>query len=269
MKTFAIALTCALAVPGCSRDDSAVSEKLDRIATRLDSIEKNLAAAPARGAQNAAAGGQRAQRPRPRPELTYSVPVDDSPIRGRKDALVTIVEAFEFACPYCEQSRGLVDQVLEKYPNDVRVAYKHYLIHPNVATTPALAACAADEQGKYEVMEPLIWDKGYKANRNLGADNMLALAKEAGLDLARFKADMEGKACAEKVRRDQSELSQIGVGSTPSFFVNGRHVAKRSPEALQALIDEELKKARERVAKGTRQADYYKEWVVAKGEKKL
>ena len=267
MKILALAIPLALAT-GCQRDDSAVAEKLDRIATRLESIEKNLAAAP-RGAQPGAAGGQHAPRPRPKPELTYSVPVDGSPIRGREAALVTIVEAFEFACPYCEQSRGLVDQVLEQYPKDVRVAYKHYIVHPNTATTPALAACAAHAQGKYDVMEPLIWDKGYKANRNLGADNMLALAKEAGLDVARFKADMEGKACAEKVRRDQTELAQIGVSSTPNFFVNGRHVARRSPEAFQALIDEELRKARERVAKGTRPADYYEEWVVAKGEKKL
>lgn len=269
MKIVAIPLALALAVPGCKRDDTAVAEKLDSIAARLDSIEKNLAAAP-RGAAGAnAAAGQRAQRPRPKPELTYSVPIDGAPIRGDKEALVTIVEAFEFACPYCEQSRGLMDQVLEKYPNDVRVAYKHYIIHPNVATTPALAACAATAQGKYSAIEPLIWDKGYKANRNLGADNMLALAKEAGLDVARFKADMEGKACADKVKRDQAELAQVGVGSTPNFFVNGRHVPKRSPEAFQALIDEELKKAKERVSQGTKPADYYKEWVVAKGEKKL
>ena len=269
MKILAFPIALVLLAPGCKRDDAAVAEKLDRIAARLDTIEKNLAAAPRGGAAGAQAAGQRAQRPRPKPELTYSVPIDGAPIRGDKDALVTIVEAFEFACPYCEQSRGLVDQVLEKYPNDVRVAYKQYIIHPNVATTPALAACAAQKQGKFLALEPLIWEKGYKANRNLGAENMVALAKEVGLDVARFKADMEGAACADKVRRDQSELSQIGVGSTPNFFVNGRHVSKRSPEALQALIDEELKKARERVAKGTRPDGYYEEWVVAKGEKKL
>jgi protein-disulfide isomerase len=269
MKHIALALA-VLSLAGCQRDDAAVSEKLDRIATRLDEVQKTLAAQPRGGAAAGAAAAQpRAQRPRPKPELTYSVPIQESPIRGQKDALVTIVEAFEFACPYCEQSRAMVDQVLASYPKDVRVAYKHYIIHPNVATTPALAACAAHAQGKYQAIEPLIWEKGYKANRNLGADNMLALAKEAGLDGARFKADMEGKACADKVRRDQMELSQVGIGSTPNFFVNGRWVPKRSPEAFKALIDEELAKAKDRVSKGTKPAAYYDEWVVAKGEKKL
>ena len=142
------------------------------------------------------------------------------------------------------------------------------MVHPQHATIPALSACAADKQGKFHEMMKLIWEKGFKAGRNLSQENMDKLAGEVGLDMKKFKADSDGS-CKDKVRQDQSELAQVGIGSTPNFFVNGRWVPKRSPEAFQALIDEELKKAKERVAKGTNPADYYKEWVVAKGEKKL
>ena len=73
LRILPVALFLALcALPACHRDDSAVAEKLDRIAARLDSMEKTIAGQP-RGAAGAA--GQRAPRPKPKPELTYSVPV--------------------------------------------------------------------------------------------------------------------------------------------------------------------------------------------------
>jgi hypothetical protein len=87
-----------LAAFGCTRDDSKVGEKLDQIAQRLDSIEKQLAAGGgARGAAGAA--GQRgagAERKRPDPSKVYAVPAT-GPAIGPKEAKVTIVEAFEFA----------------------------------------------------------------------------------------------------------------------------------------------------------------------------
>ena len=87
-----------LAAFGCQRDDSKVSEKLDQIASRLDSIEKQLASgAGARGAAGAA--GQRGaggERKRPDPSKVYAVPATGAS-HGPKNAKVTIVEAFEFA----------------------------------------------------------------------------------------------------------------------------------------------------------------------------
>lgn len=87
-----------LAAFGCQRDDSKMGEKLDQIAQKLDSIEKQLASGGgARGA--AGAPGQRQpgqERKRPDPSKTYAVPVN-GPAVGPKDAKVTIVEAFEFA----------------------------------------------------------------------------------------------------------------------------------------------------------------------------
>jgi predicted DsbA family dithiol-disulfide isomerase len=152
----------------------------------------------------------------------------------------------------------------------VKIVYKHYVVHPQVATTPALAACAAHKQGKFAPMEKLIWDKGYSANRNLGEDNMLALAKEAGLNVDKFKADMNGEECKQLIQTDQAQLAKVGVRGTPAFFINGRHLSGAQPfEQFKALIDEELKKADERIKAGTKVADYYKTWVLEKGQASL
>jgi predicted DsbA family dithiol-disulfide isomerase len=75
---------------------------------------------------------------------------------------------------------------MKDYGNDVKVVYKHFVVHPQVATDPALAACAAHLQGKFSAMEHLLWEKAYKANRNFSRDNLEALAKEAGLDVAKY-----------------------------------------------------------------------------------
>ena len=256
----------AIAVAACQRDHGSLEEHMNQ---RFDRLEKQIAELKASGGAKGAAGQQRPQRPRPKPEVTYSIPVDKAPTLGPKNALVTIVWGSEFACPYCEQMRPVVDQLLEEYPKDIRFAYKNYVVHPNAATIPALAGCAATKQGKFAAIEPLIWDKGFKAGRDLSAENMEKLAGEAGLDTKKFVADMNGEECKKLVREDQMQMAAVGVGGTPTFYVNGRHVAQRSMEGFKQLIDEELKKAKERVAQGTKPERYYEEWVVAKGEKKL
>jgi hypothetical protein len=87
------------------------------------------------------------------------------------------------------------------------------------------------------------------------------------LDLNKFKADMRGS-CMEQIQKEQKEMQVVGVGATPGFFINGRFLSGAQPiESFQTLIDEELKKAKERIASGTPQAAYYKTWIVDKGEK--
>ena len=159
---------------------------------------------------------------------------------------------------------------MKDYPKDLKVVYKHFVVHPQLATIPALAACAADKQGKFMQMKELIFEKGFNAGRNLSQENMEKLAGEAGLNMQKFKADMEGD-CKKVIREDQQQMAQVGVGGTPAFFINGRFLSGARPiEQFKALIDEELKKANERIGKeGTTAANYYQKWVLEKGKKSL
>jgi predicted DsbA family dithiol-disulfide isomerase len=80
---------------------------------------------------------------------------------------------------------------------------------------------------------------------------------------------MKGE-CMAFVQKDQRELQQLGVGATPAFFVNGRFISGAVPiENFTVLVDEELKKANERIQAGTPQAQYYQQWIVEKGLKSL
>ena len=81
---------------GCQRDDSAVMEELQKMNATLIEIKANTKGGGA-GRAGAAKRPQRPQRARPKPNLTYSVPIAGAPFKGASAAKVTIVEAFEFA----------------------------------------------------------------------------------------------------------------------------------------------------------------------------
>jgi protein-disulfide isomerase len=253
---FAVAAAACQPVP-----DENVNKKLDEISKKLDALEKKVGA-----------GGAMAQRPQPPPgpdpNTVYSVAIDGAPMKGSKNAKVTIVKAFEFACPFCERVNGTLAELQKQYGDDLRIVSKHYVVHPQVATLPAQAACAAHKLGKYDAMEEGLWEKAFKANRNFSEENMVAIAKSIGLDEGKFKAEMNGAECQKIVQTDQAQMAQVGVRGTPAFYINGRYISGAQPiENFKRVIDEELKKANDAIAKGVKAEDYYTEAVVKAGKK--
>jgi protein-disulfide isomerase len=275
MKASLFGLFCAAAVvlPACQKDDQSIEKALASIDKRLDTIEGKLADGVPTRAGAAAAGAAPARAPQarppgPDPTAVYAVPVDSAPSVGPADAKITIVKAFEFACPFCTRVRPTLDQLMADYKGEVRIVYKHLLIHPGVAATPAYASCAAHMQGKFKPMYDLIWSKGFEANRNLSRDKMVALADELKLDMRKFEADMDGEACKQRVAQDQQELQRVGARGTPAFFINGRYLSGAQPiENFKAIVDDELAKTNARVGKGASPATYYRDWVLQKGKK--
>jgi protein-disulfide isomerase len=266
----ALILIAVLVAAGCQSDTKNLEKKIDDLSKKIDLLTKNGAGA-----------AQRPQRPQPDASKTYAVPVEGDPADGPADAKVTLVKAYDYACPFCEKVRPTMDDLRKKYGNDLRIVYKQFVVHPQVATAGALAFCAAAKQHKAVEMDNLLWDKGFKAHnfdKDEGATKcwdspdgcpvVLANAKELNLNEAQFKTDM--KDCQAQMQKDMHELQAFGVGATPSFFVNGRFISGAMPlENFVALIDEELKKANDRVAQGTPAAQYYQQWIMDKGLKTL
>lgn len=266
-------LLLAVALGGCMTSDPATQEKLDRLAAKLDSLDQKLAnLRPGRG------GGQPQRPAGPDPAAVYSVPIDGSdPIKGPAGAKVTIVEAAEFACPYCRLAEPTLEQITKEYGDQVRFVFKHYVVHPDVATTPALATCAAQRQGKFWEMKSAIWESAWdmssgrprmKDRALLGEDNMLKLAEGLGLDVGKFKADLAGAECKAQINKAQQAMAAVGVDGTPAFYVNGRPISGALPfDQFKVIIDEELKKANAAIEAGAKPEEYYQKFVVEKGKK--
>ncbi|HVK88680.1 MAG TPA: thioredoxin domain-containing protein [Kofleriaceae bacterium] len=299
-KLVFVALAAVGSLVGCQSADQNIEKKLDDILAMKKDIA-DIKAAIAKGGIGAGAQAQRPQRREPDRAKTYAVPIEGDAFDGPADAKVTLIKAYDYACPYCEKVRPTMEELRQKYGNDLRIVSKQMVVHPNNAMAGALAFCAANLQGKAKQMDALVWDKGFKV-RNLdnstvaaappaamaekggaaappanqkcwdtaeGCKNVVGYAQELGLNVEQFKADMKGK-CEQLVQKDMSDLQKLGVGATPSFFINGRFLSGAMPiENFSALIDEELKKANERVQQGTPAAQYYNQWVLAKGEKSI
>lgn len=285
-KPFITAMVLSLAA--CSQDTKALEKKLDDNAKELREIKAMIAKG---GGGAGAAQQQRQARPEPDRAKTYAVPIEGDPFDGPANAKVTIVKAYDYACPYCEKVRPTMDELHKKYGNDLRVVYKQMVVHPRNAMAGALAFCAASKQGKAREMDALLWDDGFKQrqldnsdvaaaeaggggggkcwDQASGCPIVVGFAQKLGLNVEKFKADMKSE-CQQLVQKDMKDLAQLGVGATPSFFINGRFISGAVPiENFSSVIDEELKKANERVQQGTPAAEYYNQWVIAKGQKTL
>jgi cyclophilin family peptidyl-prolyl cis-trans isomerase/protein-disulfide isomerase len=249
-----------------------LEDKLTQLLSRLEQLEQRVAADGGRPS--------RARAPEPDRTRTYAVAVDGNPSVGRADALITIVEGYEYACFYCNKARATLAELAQTYGADLRIVYKPFIVHPSVATASALAACAAHKQGRFQQMDRLLWEKSFAAKTfdvSVARDGQAAqqcwesatgcpvvtgLARELGLSVSRFRADMKGP-CMDELAKEQAALRQLGMSATPGFFINGRWLSGAQDASIfRALIDEELAKAKERIANGTPRARYYETWVM-------
>jgi protein-disulfide isomerase len=196
-------------------------------------------------ATGAAGGGrplpQRAEGPQmPDPSKRYTVDTGSAPIRGSKDAAITIVAFSDFQCPFCARVNPTLAQILQAYPDKVKLAFKHLplRIHPDSPAAHA-AAESAHRQGKFWEM----YDKIFANQREIKPDKLREHAKEIGLDLKKFDEDVVSADVKKRIDTDSQEADKLGVSGTPAFFINGRYLSGAQPfENFKKMIDEELAK---------------------------
>lgn len=172
-------------------------------------------------------------------ETVHKFDMSGLPFKGREDAPVTIAVFTEYQCPYCAQLEPLLHQVLEKYPNDIKLVMKHYLIpnHP-FAKKASMAALAAARQGKFWEMH----EKLYLAQRELNDAKIDAVAQEVGLDMERYTTDLNDPQAWALIVRDMNDGRRAEVRGTPTIFINGKLLNQRSLAGFEEAIEAELKK---------------------------
>jgi protein-disulfide isomerase len=168
----------------------------------------------------------------------FNVATDDQPEKGNPKATVTVVEFTDYQCPSCAAAQPAVERLIKEYGDRVRFVIRDFPLqmHPE-ARKAAEAAEAAREQGKY-------WDFTAIMFRNQSAlkpEQLKQYAQVLGLDRARFDSALDTGKFADKVDRDLLDGQRLGVGGTPSFFVNGRRTKDITYDALKAAIDDALK----------------------------
>lgn len=167
---------------------------------------------------------------------TVSITLDGVPMVGAADAPVKFVEYFDYGCPACQMAKGQIDTLVKERGKDFVIYYKMYpleKIHPD-SKSAAQAALAAHAQGKFHEMHDALFAK--KTHKR---EETIAIAKELGLDEAKFLADFD--AAAAKIKTEVAEGDGVGVEGTPTIFFNNRPYKGPLHARYMAMwIDEEL-----------------------------
>ena len=168
--------------------------------------------------------------------------------RGSSKAQVTIVAFSDFQCPFCSRVLPTLDKLIKDYPDKIRVFFKHNPL-PFHADAPlaSQAAVAAENQGKFWQMHDIL----FKNQQNIKRPDLEKYAAEIGLDVAKFKKDIDAPATKKRVDDDLELGKKLGVQGTPNFFVNGRPVRGAVPyEQFKSAVDDELARGKKLMEKG-------------------
>jgi len=181
----------------------------------------------------------------PLKQTMSKISLEHQPERGPKDAKVTVVEYSDFQCPFCSRVyTTLENEVLKDYGDKVRFVFKNFPLpmHP-WAQDGAVAAACAFQQGndKFWPMYNGLFSKQNEITKENLKDRASDVAKDGGLDVARFQECFDGKQSKDAVEADVKEATALGVNSTPTFFINGRKVSGAlTPNDFKQAIDKEL-----------------------------
>jgi len=213
-----------------ARPDPELTATLERIESEVAELKKAPTPPPT----------PTRRRTGPDPDEIHEVEIGDSPVRGAADAPVTIVEFSDFQCPYCGRVGPTLERLLEEYPGQVRVVYKHLPLSFHEHALPAAkAAVAAGRQGKFWEMH----DALFASQRQLGEEKYRELAEELGLDVEQFERDYKSEEVAMEVAQDMNQARKLGVTGTPGFFVNGRFSSGAKPyQSFKTMVDAALER---------------------------
>jgi protein-disulfide isomerase len=224
-------LMFSLILTGCADKEKidSIDQTLKDIHDTLKNVEAKLDKLP-----KTAATATAPQRPALDYNKVYNMPVGTSYIKGNKNAPITVAEFSDFQCPYCARFSPTIDQVLKAYPNDVKFVYKDFpLSFHKQAKNAAKAARAAGEQGKFWEMHDLIFEKYSTVNEVMFKE----FATKLNLDMNKFVADFGGNKYDALIQQDINLGRQSGVTGTPSLFMNGKRMQRRSFDDFKQAID--------------------------------
>jgi protein-disulfide isomerase len=191
----------------------------------------------------------------------WKVPVfPDDPVKGPKDALVTIIEFSEFQCPFCKRVGETLAKVQETYKDDVRFVWKDNTLpfHPRAKPAAILARHAYKTKGDKAFWEA--HDALFESQPKLEDADLEAVAGKIGLPWDAVKAAIDANKYADKLDSSQEVANDFQARGTPHFFINGVRLSGAQPfDKFKAAIDEQLTKAKAAVARGVPKAKVYEE----------
>ena len=169
----------------------------------------------------------------------YDIPIEASYAIGPADAPITIVEFSDYQCPYCRRWHNEVyEPLLAAYPGKIKMVYRHLpltSIHPDAFPAAEAAMCAGEQDAYWQYHEKLF------SSETLGNAVYVQYAQDLGLDMSAFESCVSDHKYQQAVEADSNFAINLGISSTPTFFINGIPVVGAQPlNVFKQVIDKEL-----------------------------
>ena len=156
----------------------------------------------------------------------------NSPVAGNPEGDVTVVEFFDYRCPYCKRAAPDLERLVEQDPG-VRVVYKEWPILGPESVFAARAALAAREQDQYLPFHEQVMEL-----EEVTEDSVMAVAEDLGLDLERLRQDMAAPEVDAHIQQTTRLAQAIGISGTPAFVIGDQVVPGAAGyEALSEMVE--------------------------------
>jgi protein-disulfide isomerase len=183
----------------------------------------------------------------PREVIIRLISLQDQPMQGPVNAPVTLVEYSDLECPVCATlQEELETNIVPKYGNKLRVVFKEFplvAIHDWALTGAIAAQCTYQiDPSKYVAFRSAVFKAQATLNGDHARDMLLHFGAEAGVDNIKLAACIDSKDSLSRVQANVQEGYALGVGVTPTSFINGRVITGAPPPAdFYKLIDEGMR----------------------------
>ncbi|MCQ3953895.1 MAG: hypothetical protein DPW15_11575 [Chloroflexi bacterium] len=174
------------------------------------------------------------------PQFTrYDIPTEGYPSHGPDDAPIVIVEFSDFQCPFCRRFHDETYRaLLDAYPGQIRFVYRNLpltSIHPDAMPSAIASLCANDQNAYWDYHDKLF------SSETLTRETFIQYATDLSLDVEEFTACLDSDKHDEFISQDMEFALNLGVQSTPTFFINGLAVVGAQPlSTFTQIIDKEL-----------------------------
>lgn len=168
-----------------------------------------------------------------------------SPVIGPANAPVTIVEFLDPSCEACRAFYPLVKQIMGAFPDETRLVIRYAPLHEGSDEAVRILEAARLQDKYVPVLEKLFFEQPQWAVHGApDLEKAWGFAGEAGLDLARARADAQSPEIAAILEQDMADMRAVNLQGTPTFFVNGKPLPSFGPQQLYDLVATEVAAAR-------------------------
>lgn len=192
----------------------------------------------------------RAKRPQvqsiPEDKMLGKGDTQSAHVRGNPDAPVTLEEYADFQCPPCGMFATFLQQLEKEYDSRLRVVFRNFPLSMHEhAREAALAAEAAGLQGRFWEMHDVLYREQDAWSKAPNVPELFeSYAGTIGLDLDKFKKDMDSEEVKARVDADRQRGESLGIQITPTLFINNQPLDRehKNPEGIRAEINAALEK---------------------------